>query len=273
MGTFTGLQGTVLGPLTTSWVAPSFCTAHVLPCSTCSEGFRGQSCVVGTDGKASEQDNSGTPVHPFVGWGFYSPGTGCPTGYSAACTARYGKGPEWKIQFDLQEGETAVGCCPTGFDCTNRNGNTCIQIAGTQTGESVVVQTGTCSGTELANIRAATFPDKITITTTRTDDGEKSTEKEIVRRDVTLLAPMIQINYQSSDLLPTETDRTSTIRSTTGSSPGGTETGQERPQDLGDDTTPGISGEKIGIIVGVTVGGLLAVAGAAWFIWHFSYKR
>ncbi|KEY66395.1 hypothetical protein S7711_05829 [Stachybotrys chartarum IBT 7711] len=288
MATFTGLAGTVLGPLTTSWVAPTFCTVHMLPCSTCSEGFRGQTCVIGTDGRASEQDHTGcwppttaragTPEHPFVGWGFYSPGTECPTGYTAACTARYGRNPEWNIQFDLHESETALGCCPTGFECTNRNGNTCIQIAATQTDDIVVVQTGTCSGTDLTNIQLATFPDEITVIVTQTDDGDTATETRIARREITLLAPMIQINYQSSDMTPTETVRPSTGSSSTRDIPETTipetnETGQREPGDSDTTATSGISGDTIGIIVGVTVGGLLALAGVAWLVWRRRGRR
>lgn len=120
---FTSLAGTLLGPLTTAWSMPDSCTVHVLNCATCTEGFRGQQCVIQDDGSGAPQDHTscwppatkkaGTPQHPFVGWGFYSPGLACPTGYTAACTAEYGKRPEWEIEFTLIPGETAIGCCPT----------------------------------------------------------------------------------------------------------------------------------------------------------------
>lgn len=55
--------------------------------------------------------------HPFQGLGFYSPGLACPTGYTTACTAEYGRRPQWDIQFALVPGETAVGCCPEYVDC------------------------------------------------------------------------------------------------------------------------------------------------------------
>lgn len=155
-----------------------------------------------------------------------------------------------------------------GFECTNRNGNTCIQIAGTQTDDTVVVQTGICSGTDLTEIRPATFPDEITVTVTRTDDGDTATETSIARREVTLLAPMIQINYQSSDMLPTETSGSSTGGRSTSIIPDDIETGQSEPRNSDTTATSGLSGDTIGIIVGVTVGGLLAFSVAAWFFWR-----
>ncbi len=54
----------------------------------------------------------GTPRHPFLGLGFYSPGLACPTGYTTACTAEYGQRAGWDIQYPLVADETAIGCCP-----------------------------------------------------------------------------------------------------------------------------------------------------------------
>lgn len=123
MATFTGDVGTLLGPLPTSWTMPSSCTVQILECSTCTLAFRAQSCVIGEeDGVGSANDDTGcwppattgapTPRHPFLGRGFYSPGTECPTGYTDVCTARYGKKAEWDFQWILEEGETAIACCP-----------------------------------------------------------------------------------------------------------------------------------------------------------------
>lgn len=115
---FTNQAGVYLGPLTTSWSMPASCSLHFSPCSTCQEGFRGQACASG-----APQDHAGcwpptiegvaTRNPPYVGWGFYSPGLACPTGYTSACTAIHGEFPEWNIQFTLRPGETAIGCCPT----------------------------------------------------------------------------------------------------------------------------------------------------------------
>lgn len=117
----TGAAGTLLGPLTTAFSIPDSCRIHVMNCLTCAEAFQGQQCVMdGETGRAEDHttcwppvtSRAGTPGYPFMGWGYYSPGLACPTGYTAACTAEYGRRPEWEIQFTLIPGETAVGCCP-----------------------------------------------------------------------------------------------------------------------------------------------------------------
>ena len=124
MEAFTGRAGAALGPLTTTWTGmPASCTVHALICSTCSTAFQGQKCS--TDEVKGEQiitDNSGcwppttpgagTPPRPLAGWGYYSPGLVCPSGYSTACTAQHGGRSEWDVEFNLVAGETAIGCCP-----------------------------------------------------------------------------------------------------------------------------------------------------------------
>jgi hypothetical protein len=124
MALFTGSPGTLLGPLTTTIALPDHCDINVLDCTTCSFGFRGQQCGTAGENIAKRpMDDAScwppalkaaeTPQQPFLGWGFYSPGLACPTGYTAACSARFGGRSEWDVQFTLVPGETAVGCCPT----------------------------------------------------------------------------------------------------------------------------------------------------------------
>lgn len=66
-----------------------------------------QACWPGTTAGAAYPDT------PFSGWGFYSPGLVCPAGHSSACTATASGEADWPVQFALEAGETAVGCCPT----------------------------------------------------------------------------------------------------------------------------------------------------------------
>lgn len=66
-----------------------------------------QACWPGTTAGAAYPDT------PFSGWGFYSPGLACPAGHSSACTATASREADWPVQFALEAGETAVGCCPT----------------------------------------------------------------------------------------------------------------------------------------------------------------
>ena len=115
--TRTGERGTLLGPLTTAWSPPADCGVHLVTCPTCLDGYQAQHCV----GDAPQDftgcwppaaSNIASPKYPYLGWGYYSPGLACPTGYTAACSATYGANPDWQIQFDLFPGETAIGCCP-----------------------------------------------------------------------------------------------------------------------------------------------------------------
>ncbi len=123
MALLTGKVGTVLGPLTTSWSMPDRCTVHFVNCATCDQAYRAQHCVANGATGPVEDDLScwppvltqiiGTPTHPFIGLGIYSPGLACPTGYTTACTAEYGRRAGWDVQFPLVADETAIGCCPT----------------------------------------------------------------------------------------------------------------------------------------------------------------
>jgi hypothetical protein len=130
MSTLIGQAPTNLGPLTTTFTPPAACTVAVgtgrgglagllgggsddhvaYLAQACSRGkaFDATSCWPATSKGAEERE---PPLH---GWGFYSPGLHCPIGYATACSATGGSGgnPGWPVQFNLRDGETAVGCCP-----------------------------------------------------------------------------------------------------------------------------------------------------------------
>lgn len=302
MGGFTSESGVWLGPLTTTWSMPDSCSVYIVNCPTCQEGFRGQQCVMnGQTGRAQDHTTCWPPTrrgvesrqYPFVGWGFYSPGLACPTGYTTACTAEYGRRPEWNIQFTLNPGETAAGCCPSGFTCTNRNGNTCIAVISTET--STAIPTASCSMTNMDGLATATFPDVVlsTVTSTTATNAPPSVGLETITRKMVLLAPMFQLNYQSSDL-ETTTTSSSTSSSTTGSSSASSRTGSSDTTGTAatgagagaattDTTLPaaadgnkGLStGAMAGIGVGAALGGLLlgALAIAAWFAMRKRRRR
>jgi hypothetical protein len=118
-------QRVILGPLTTTWTAPSSCSVAVQECQTCTQAWAAQTCFASsvTSGvKYSVEDNTdcwpprssfvGTPVPPLAGWGFYSPGLECPYEMTSACSATGGGSSGWDVQFGLLTKETAVGCCP-----------------------------------------------------------------------------------------------------------------------------------------------------------------
>lgn len=108
----------ILGPLTTVFNAPPECALAGVAGTPLSIGFRGQTCV--GDSLADESvcwpaATAAAPAAstPLNGWGFYSPGISCPAGYTTACDATQGYRTGWQMQFTMEEGETAVGCCPT----------------------------------------------------------------------------------------------------------------------------------------------------------------
>ncbi|KAH7302955.1 hypothetical protein B0I35DRAFT_485517 [Stachybotrys elegans] len=92
------------------------------------------------------------------------------------------------MQFSLVPGETAVGCCPEGYSCTNFSGNTCIQIAS----DPVTVSVGTCEGTSTADLT--------TITLEPIPRSTNTANGATILVPPTLFAPMFQLNYRSTDL-------------------------------------------------------------------------
>ncbi|KAK4152980.1 hypothetical protein C8A00DRAFT_15763 [Chaetomidium leptoderma] len=268
METSTGLAGIVLGPLTTAWSMPDACTVYVPACATCTKAYRGQQCsgkVAGSDGADCWPPVTvrETPKPPFFGWGFYSPGLACPTGYTTACTAEYGGRAGWDIQFTLVPGETAVGCCPQDFSCTNRGGgNVCVAVA--SVGTQMIVETGVCPGPGLAitGIAQATFPDIITTTIT----GAVQT----ATREMILLAPMFQLNYKASDLASASSS--ATTASATGTNqdpdPDANTSGSDASSAASANNQGGLStGAIAGIGVGAALGGILFAAAAGWLWW------
>lgn len=131
---YTSATTTNLGPLTTTFVPAPQCSDLTIeantPITTSGYSFNAdvlygyqcssKSAIVSSgcvpisyatflDSLRQETDRaSGTfPV--------YSPGNACPAGYGASCTMTSGTGfttgiqKQWSL---LQEGETAIGCCP-----------------------------------------------------------------------------------------------------------------------------------------------------------------
>ncbi|KAL2186702.1 hypothetical protein L209DRAFT_686761 [Thermothelomyces heterothallicus CBS 203.75] len=212
-----------LGPLTTTFTPPAACTVAVgerrnrladffgiggdkdvaFLGQGCSGGkpYDATSCWPATSKGVEEKEA------PLSGWGFYSPGLHCPVGYATACSATGGAGggSDWPVQFKLRDGETAVGCCPSGYGCANINGQTCTSIA-----TSTAVPIVTCKGSTTGDVETQTVPDdKASITA------------------FSLLAPMIQINWQSSDRPASATStsaRSSRTEATRTSTSGGDKT-------------------------------------------------
>ncbi|AEO69847.1 uncharacterized protein THITE_2057645 [Thermothielavioides terrestris NRRL 8126] len=199
-----GQAPTNLGPLTTTFTPPAACTVAVgarggglvgllLGGGTSDVAYLGQACTAGSAVDAtscwpSTSKGAQSQKPPLQGWGFYSPGLHCPVGYATACSATGGSGggSGWPVQFKLRDGETAVGCCPSGYGCANINGQTCTMVA-----TSTTVPTVTCDGNKSGDLAVRTVPDAAASITA-----------------LSLFAPMIQINWQSSDRPASSTEST-----------------------------------------------------------------
>jgi len=143
-----------------------------------------------------------------------------------------------------------------GYACTNRNGNTCIATATTSTD----ILTAQCSGTKLANIGLKALPDVATLSAKQ--DGSVLTS--IFTRTVTVLAPMFQINFQSTDLLNLETSSGSVATT-------------PLPTSVQSDATSSSTGTDAGLSVGAKAGIGVGIGAAALllllFAWVFYRKR
>ncbi|KAB8254205.1 hypothetical protein BDV32DRAFT_132787 [Aspergillus pseudonomiae] len=121
---------TNLGPLTTTFTYPESCTVAVGACLTCTQGWQAQTCSNNAFNHQGVQDDvecwppranpSLTTGVALNGWGFYSPGIHCPAGMVTACSATGGSNDGFKFQYSLNDGETAVGCCPR-YACPTRS--------------------------------------------------------------------------------------------------------------------------------------------------------
>ncbi|KAF3025101.1 hypothetical protein E8E14_014591 [Neopestalotiopsis sp. 37M] len=102
---------TNLGPLTTAFAYPSSCNVAVLAdCATCNYGWQAQTCSDNGFNAQGVQDNvdcwpaRASSVSTGValnGWGFYSPGIQCPSGYATSCIATEGVVGGFNFQFGL----------------------------------------------------------------------------------------------------------------------------------------------------------------------------
>ncbi|TPX16604.1 uncharacterized protein E0L32_012413, partial [Thyridium curvatum] len=217
-----------LGPLTTTFTPPASCSTAVLGCTSCTDGWLAQSCGVNTYNSQGVRDAAACWPPPradtvetgvaFNGWGFYSPGLHCPVGYTTACSATAGVGGGFMFQFPLVPGETAYGCCPTGYTCRYDpavdNGQTCLSTA-----TSGTIPIKSCSSARDVSSPAmtlpATFPNPVT-----TDNRAAAVVSE-----VTLRAPLFQLQVQASS----SSSSSSSSAATSSGTPGPTQTGAAPP--------------------------------------------
>ncbi|KAH8890963.1 hypothetical protein GQ53DRAFT_164843 [Thozetella sp. PMI_491] len=263
VGNFVNLPRTNLGPLTKAFTPPAACQVNIAQCATCDRAWQGQFCGSSGFGDTTTcwppvDPSIASPTAPFLGWGFYSPGIVCPGGYTTACSAT--KGPSgysaaWDVEFSLTLGETAIGCCPTGYTCGNNFGNTCFITATSTTISTVMCVNGT------NNLGFKTVPDQ-----------------DVGINTYTLFAPMYQLNWQSSDR-PDSSSAQQTSTSSAGSSSTPSPASSGTSGNIASQTSPppaestgGLSsGAAAGIGVGATVL-VVAIVAAVFFLWRRKRK-
>ncbi|KAF4464734.1 hypothetical protein FALBO_8421, partial [Fusarium albosuccineum] len=186
-----------LGPLTTRFAYPDRCTAPVIGCSTCDLAWQAQTCG---DNPANSQGVQDDPDcwpprskadmdggYALNGWGFYSPGLECPEGYEPACSATGTATGDFNFQYSINDDETAIGCCPTGYSCDQPGGpQTCKTVASRGS-----MQAAMCDDGE-------TQLDWYTLPVTYTQTGSDSEQATLDY--ITIMAPMFQLNRKASDL-------------------------------------------------------------------------
>ncbi|VUC35725.1 unnamed protein product [Clonostachys rosea] len=224
----TSQSRTNLGPLTATFTPEPGCTHFVGLCDTCAIAWLSETC-----GKTGAQDDpscwpptrvgAASPSPTLNGWGFYSPGLVCPSGFTSACIATAGGSSGWMVQFSMTAEETAVGCCPSGFQCANINGGTCTAVP-----TSTTVPIVTCSDGASVNFTQLTITESAT-------------------HPYTFYAPLIQINWKASD-------RPATVSATATSTTDPSITPSSHKPSNGV-----IAGAVIGSVVGLTLLIVLAV--------------
>jgi hypothetical protein len=288
----------ILGPLTTVFTAPQECDVAAL-ISYQTSAYRGQSCTVDFLADASTcwpQVTAAAPLQspPLNGWGFYSPGISCPAGYTSACSATQGSSTGWVMQFPMDEGETAVGCCPTyapgpgtslsfvlgsnakveiysNYSCTSYgNGQTCVLSASTS------FLTAHCGAEgSFVSTGYATVPLISTITTI---SGGYSPVTSAV--SIGVKAPMIQINWRSEDLAAASQSVSSPMSSGTRPSPTSSDPTSAATQPVSSPTSSNTNQStnsnnsiSAGALSGAVIGGVVCLFAIAAAVFLFIKRR
>ncbi|MCJ1312514.1 hypothetical protein MMC25_006188 [Agyrium rufum] len=232
--------------------------------------YQGQGCNGGNLQDTSTCWPSATispPGPPYEGWGFYSPGTVCPSGYTPACSAGFAGSlattsssstPSFAFQFSLLTSESAIGCCPIGFTCGGYPQTCALTITSGSYLAGYCPVASAAITDSLTSFQYIVVPGENTITfasgtTTATLVGSLAS--------AVLLAPLFQINFQASDLpaaafaTPTTSSSSiSSISSISSSSIGTTPTPIPSPTSTPDTSSSGLStGAKVAIAVVIPV--------------------
>ena len=206
--------------------------------------FQGQTC----DGDINfDQTDCWPPTAPGVratpaplgARGFYSPGLVCPAGYASTCGGTAGRGDTaWAFNFRLTAGETAVGCCPTGYACAADAPHGALQSCLRRPTSGEPVLTATCRDGQVASLRSAA-PDGV----------------------ISLWAPLFQLNFRAEDVASTRPAPATSVAATPGGDvPAGS------PSGLSHSTVVAVA-----VVVPVSV--IAILAGIAAFVWRHRHRR
>ncbi|GMG27618.1 unnamed protein product [Aspergillus oryzae] len=254
---------TNLGPLTTTFTYPESCTVAVGACPTCTQGWQAQTCSNNAFNHQGVQDDvecwppranptlaTGVALN---GWGFYSPGIHCPAGMVTACSATGGSNGGFQFQYSLNDGETAVGCCPSGYSCGHAGHDqyqTCLSVYVTGTFPIVQCKSGSSNG-----YTYMTVPATVTATTSKSVTLTHTISAYTVR------APMIQINHMATDL-PTSTQPPPTSSDSS--------SGIKVSASISAHLSPAA---KAGIIVAACLGAIILFGLIAWLWYRCGSRR
>ncbi|KAK6351541.1 hypothetical protein TWF718_004700 [Orbilia javanica] len=251
----------VLGPLTTTFTPNPSCTVPAIDCvGPACYAWQAQTCISGIGivdqsfcwpSWTAGASTFGAPT-ALNGWGFYSPGLVCPHGHSSACSSTFGGQGNFQFQFPATAGETAVGCCPSGYFCQRTNdAQTCVFTA-----TSTAFEGATCSD-------YARVPTDFIIPTAITTSSDDSTTVIGISTQ-TLFAPLFQLNWRSVDRSSSSSSRSSPASQT--QTDGATNTGDKATGGDGGGGGGLSTGAKAGIGAGVGIVALFMIGALVWFL-------
>ncbi|EPE09147.1 p63 related protein [Ophiostoma piceae UAMH 11346] len=260
-----------LGPLTTVWTAPSGCNDNHIERSR-NYGWKAQICTTATDGYWAADDVDCWPPRsgpatsstdlPLGAFGYYSPGLECPAGFTTACHQTGGGSGNFQFNFAPSASETAYGCCPSGYFCTNDGQQTCISIATSTTIPTVQCKQGGITSGYISLPYIFTIAHTSTTTSTVRDDVEERDVDTVSYSTteytstysysaVTVRAPLIQLVVRDSDVTASSSSSTPSAAASTTSDTTSPETSSPAVSSGPTLTSGAIAGIAVGAVAGV----------------------
>ena len=282
----------LLGPLTTVFTAPPFCSdiyqllgpidlatgafalANHKACSSSSLIDTSACWPSVTSSFWATWTSAGDPFFnaDFGGLGFFSPGFQCPSGYITACTTislsigalQPSISRTLNAQFPLESGETAFGCCPSWVSCKadilaniNQRSFTCDMISGIQICATAATSTSYSYTPCTPALSTASFIESVPQLWSVISGGNTLTS---TISTLLLIAPLIQLNQRASTIPSQTLSPTTSVMNSSPSTPSS-------------NTTTGLSsGAKIALGVALPLG-LMSIAFLFACVWFQRRQR